>query len=65
MQDVVYYFQPQEDCVVTVATCNSARFVDDFDTMLYVLENATSPAPEVVACNDDACSFLSQLQVRV
>ena len=59
----MYYFQPQVDCVVTIATCNSARFVDDFDTMLYVLANATSSTPEVVACNDDACSFLSQLQV--
>ena len=64
MQDVVYFFQPEEDCLVTISTCNSAQFVDDFDTILYVLGNATGPGPmTVVSCNDDACSFLSQLQV--
>lgn len=64
MQDVAYFFQPQQDCTVTIATCNSAQFVDDFDTVLYVLGNATGPGlMEVVGCNDDACSYLSQLQV--
>lgn len=64
MQDVVYFFQPQEDCLVTVATCNSAQFTDTFDTVLYVLSNAAGPAAmEVIGCNDDACSYLSQLQV--
>ena len=66
LQDVVYFFQPEEDCLVTIATCNSAQFVDDFDTVLYVLGNATGPGlMEVVACNDDACSYLSQLQVKL
>ena len=65
MQDVVYFFQPDEDCLVTISTCNSAQFVDDFDTILYVLGNATGPGSMgVVSCNDDACSFLSQLQVQ-
>lgn len=65
LQDVVYFFQPEEDCLVTVATCNSAQFEDNFDTILYVLGNATGPGPmETVACNDDACSYFSQLQVR-
>ena len=60
----MYFFQPQEDCLVTVATCNSAQFVDSFDTVLYVLSNASGPADmEVVACDDDACSYFSQLQV--
>lgn len=64
VQDVVYFFQPQEDCLVTVATCNSAQFTDTFDTVLYVLSNAVGPAAmEVIGCNDDACSYLSQLQV--
>ena len=50
--------------MVTVATCNSAQFVDNFDTVLYVLSNATGPGDmEVVGCNDDACSYFSQLQV--
>ncbi len=62
----MYYFQPEVDCQVTVATCNSAQFVDDFDTVLYVLGNATGPGlMEVVACNDDACSYLSQLTVSL
>ena len=60
----MYFFQPQEDCLVTVATCNSAQFVDSFDTVLYVLSNATGPGDmEVIGCNDDACSYFSQLQV--
>lgn len=64
LQDVVYFFQPQEDCLVTVATCNSAQFVDNFDTVLYVLSNVMGPGDmEVVGCNDDACSYFSQLQV--
>lgn len=64
LQDVVYFFQPEEDCLVTVATCNSAQFKDNFDTILYVLGNATGPGVmETVACNDDACSYFSQLQV--
>ena len=64
VQDVVYFFQPQEDCLVTVATCNSAQFVDSFDTVLYVLANATGPGEMgVLGCNDDACSYFSQLQV--
>lgn len=64
VQDVVYFFQPEEDCLVTVSTCNSAQFMDNFDTVLYVLGNATGPGQmEVVACNDDACSYFSQLQV--
>ncbi|DBA77674.1 TPA: hypothetical protein ACH3X2_008376 [Trebouxia sp. C0005] len=63
-KDVAYFIQPREDCTVTIATCNSAQFVDDFDTVLYVLGNATGPGlMEVVACNDDACSYLSQLQL--
>ena len=61
---MVYFLQPAEDCLVTISTCNSAQFVDDFDTVLYVLGNATGSGPMgTVACNDDACSFLSQLQV--
>lgn len=64
MQDVVYFLQPLEDCLVSVSTCTSAQFVDDFDTVLYVLGNATGPGPTgIVSCNDDACSYLSQLQV--
>ena len=64
LQDVVYFFQPEEDCLVTVSTCNSAQFLDDFDTTLYVLGNATGSGPMgIVSCNDDACAFLSQLQV--
>ena len=64
LQDVVYFFQPQEDCLVTVSTCNSWQTVDYFDTLVYVLGNAAGPGlMPVVACNDDACSKLSQLQV--
>ena len=64
LQGVVYFFQPEEDCLVTVSTCNSAQFVDDFDTTLYVLGNATGSGPMgIAACNDDACAYLSQLQV--
>ncbi|KAL0038988.1 hypothetical protein WJX77_004310 [Trebouxia sp. C0004] len=65
-KDVAYFFQPQEDCTVTIATCNSAEFVDDFDTVVYVLGNASGPGlMEVVGCNDDACSYLSRLQVNM
>ena len=64
LQDVVYFFQPQEDCLVTVSTCNSAQFKDSFDTVLYVLGNASGPGQmEVLACNDDGCSYFSRLQV--
>ena len=64
MQDVAYFFQPQQDCSVTIATCNSAQFVDDFDTVVYVLGNASGPGVMgVLGCNDDACSYLSRLQV--
>ena len=56
--DVVYSYTPSYDEVIMVSLCQSSNF----DTRLYVFEDSPS---NVVACNDDACSYLSQLDCLV
>ena len=65
LQDVVYYFSPQQSGNINVSLCQSAG--QTFDTKLYVLQDlgATSPAPVPVACNDDFCGYQSSLTVRL
>lgn len=62
----MYYFQPMDSCNVTISLCNSATFADQFDTKLYVVSNMLGTAPlQPLACNDDYCSYLSQVTVSV
>ena len=64
MQDVVYYFAPQQSGSINVSLCGSAG--QTFDTKLYVFQGlaGASPAPVPVACQDDFCGYLSSLTVR-
>ena len=66
MQDVVYYFAPADSGTITVSLCGSQSLNEAFDTKLYVLDDLSdtgaSPAA-AVACNDDNCGYLSELQV--
>lgn len=60
----MYYFNPAVPANVTVSLCKSSSFVDQFDTKLYIISNMLGPAPlQVVACNDDYCSYMSQITV--
>ena len=62
----MYYFQPMTNCNVTISLCNSAIFADQFDTKLWVVSNMLGTAPlQPIACNDDYCSYLSQVTVSV
>ncbi len=55
-----------DSCNVTISLCNSATFADQFDTKLYVVSNMLGTAPlQPLACNDDYCSYLSQVTVSV
>ena len=61
---MVYYFQPMDNCNVTISLCNSAIFANQFDTKLWVVSNMLGTAPlQPIACNDDYCSYLSQVTV--
>lgn len=51
--DVVYSFAPGANTVVDVSLCQSM-----YDTKVYVYENDEFT---LVACNDDACNFQSQI----
>ena len=64
LQDVAYYFAPQQSGTVNVSLCQSAGQV--FDTKLYVFGGLGSAtlAPVPVACQDDFCGYLSSLTVR-
>ena len=63
----MYYFAPAVSGVVTVTLCASQSLAASFDTKLYVLQNLAAPAvadpATAVACNDDSCGYLSQLEV--
>ena len=62
----MYYFQPMTNCNVTISLCNSATFADQFDTKLWVVSNMLGTAPlQPIACNDDYCSYLSQVTVSM
>jgi hypothetical protein len=66
LQDVVYYYAPEQDTTVTISLCASAVHSDAFDTKLYVvadLLSAKAGRVDAVACNDDYCGYQSQLQV--
>ena len=47
--DVVYSFTPEANMAIRMSLCQS-----DFDTKIYVYENAYTPGSPV-ACNEDAC----------
>lgn len=63
MQELVYFFQPQVDCTVTISLCGSRNTSEPFDTLLYVVEGLLGPTVSGKACNDDFCSQQSQLTV--
>ena len=67
LQDVVYFFAPEEAARVTISLCASSAFPDSFDTKLYVLADLLAPQGgqvSPVACNDDFCGSLSQITVH-
>ena len=61
----MYYFAPQETAQVNVSLCQSAGQATPFDTKLYVFQGlgGSQPSATPVACNDDACGYLSSLSV--
>lgn len=64
---MVYYLAPQETGLVTISLCPGRYNTDAFDTKLYVVEDLsdlTSPVT-TTQCNDDHCSYQSQITVRV
>ena len=67
LQDVVYFFAPEQAARITISLCPSSAFSDAFDTKLYVLGDLLSPQGGQVsplACNDDFCGSQSQITVR-
>eukprot|EP00884_Botryococcus_braunii_P012476 jgi/Botrbrau1/21229/Bobra.39_2s0028.1 len=65
--DVVYYLAPRETGYVTISLCPGQNNPDAFDTKLYVMEDLLDPSsPVAVAqCNDDHCSYQSQITMRM
>ncbi len=55
--DAVYSFTPAADMTIDITLCNGS----DYDTKLFVYENAETPGSPF-ACNDDACpGYVSEL----
>ena len=55
--DVVYSYTPIVDILVDITLCNGS----DYDTKLYIYENAVTPGTPF-ACNDDTCpGYVSEL----
>jgi hypothetical protein len=56
--DVVFEFTPAVDMCVDITLCNGS----DYDTKLYVYENACPDPGNPYACNDDACpGYVSEI----
>ena len=63
MQDVVYYFEPAEDCTVNISLCSTSDTSEPLDTIVFLLSNLHSNQNSSISCNDDFCGRSSQLQV--
>lgn len=60
---MVYFFQPAEDCNVTISLCGSRNTSEPIDTLLFVVADLNKANVAGISCNDDFCGQQSQLTV--